>query len=50
MSRCKRYDLDTTRALARVCARAGGSGPSRSQWHTYVSDAHTPYRRVCGAA
>ncbi|MDG5804698.1 hypothetical protein P9869_18895 [Streptomyces ossamyceticus] len=44
----QRYDLDPAHALARVCARAGGSGPSRSQWHTYVPDA--PYRRVCGTA
>ncbi|MBD0841580.1 helix-turn-helix domain-containing protein [Streptomyces sp. TRM68416] len=42
----QRYDLDPAHALARACARAGGPGPSRSQWETYVPDA--PYRQVCG--
>jgi hypothetical protein len=44
----QRYDLDPAHALSRVCARAGGAGPSRAQWHTYTTDA--PYRRVCRAA
>ncbi|MCX5058927.1 hypothetical protein OG895_02855 [Streptomyces sp. NBC_00201] len=43
----QRYDIDPAHALSRVCARAGGPGPSRAQWHTYVPDA--PYRRVCRA-
>ncbi|MCX5055712.1 hypothetical protein OG895_19875 [Streptomyces sp. NBC_00201] len=41
----QRYDIDPAHALSRVCARAGGAGPSRAQWRTYVPDAS--YRRVC---
>ncbi|WBO65031.1 helix-turn-helix domain-containing protein [Streptomyces camelliae] len=40
------YVVDPGRALARVCARAGGTGLTREQWRTYVPDA--PYRPVCG--
>ncbi|WP_203689734.1 hypothetical protein [Streptomyces sp. SID12488] len=41
----QRYDTAPSHALARVCARAGGAGPSRAVWRTYVPDA--PYRPVC---
>ncbi|MFG2373146.1 hypothetical protein ACGFY9_16905 [Streptomyces sp. NPDC048504] len=41
----QRYVVDPARALARVCARAGGVGLTPAQWRTYVPDA--PYRRVC---
>ncbi|MGW1751037.1 nSTAND1 domain-containing NTPase [Streptomyces sp. NPDC002092] len=43
----QRYAVDPARAIARVCARAGG-GLTREQWRTYVPDA--PYRRVCGVS
>ena len=42
------YVVDPGRALTRVCARAGGTGLTPDQWHTYVSDA--PYRQVCDRA
>lgn len=41
----QRYAVDPARAVAKVCARAGGSGLSRGQWRTYVGD--VPYRKVC---
>lgn len=41
----QRYDLDPAHALARVCARTGGSGLSPAQWRAYIPD--TPFRRVC---
>ncbi|WTZ37814.1 hypothetical protein OG241_02850 [Streptomyces sp. NBC_01390] len=44
----QRYDLDPAHALARVCARTGGPGLTRTQWQTYVPDA--PYRQVCPSA
>ncbi|MFF0012687.1 hypothetical protein [Streptomyces sp. NPDC005374] len=42
----QRYAVDPERALARVCARAGGTGLTRAQWRTYVPE--VPYKRVCG--
>ncbi|KDN75582.1 hypothetical protein DF19_08700 [Streptomyces olindensis] len=42
----QRYTVDPGRAVALVCARAGGVGLTPEQWHTYVPDA--PYRRICG--
>ncbi|MGI5456378.1 hypothetical protein ACQEWB_25070 [Streptomyces sp. CA-249302] len=43
----QRYVVDPARAVAQVCARAGGSGLTRVQWRTYVREA--PYRKVCGS-
>ncbi|MFF4257715.1 hypothetical protein ACFY1L_41660 [Streptomyces sp. NPDC001663] len=42
----QRYAIDPTRAVATVCARAGGSGLTRAQWGTYLPE--VPYQRVCG--
>ncbi|MEU6256660.1 hypothetical protein [Streptomyces sp. NPDC047043] len=42
----QRYEIDPTRAVATVCARAGGSGLTRAQWKTYLPG--VPYRRTCG--
>ncbi|MCD9876851.1 nSTAND1 domain-containing NTPase [Streptomyces guryensis] len=39
------YTITPSKAVARVCARAGGADLTRAQWRTYVPDA--PYRRVC---
>ncbi|MGW0838788.1 hypothetical protein ACWD26_01235 [Streptomyces sp. NPDC002787] len=44
----QRYVVDPERAVTEVCARTGGAGLTRAQWHTYVPDA--PYRRFCGDA
>ncbi|MFJ4567697.1 hypothetical protein ACIP4U_29195 [Streptomyces caelestis] len=41
----QRYAVDTPRAEAKVCARAGG-GLTRAQWRAYVPD--VPFREVCG--
>ncbi|MFK0286569.1 hypothetical protein ACIQVL_39730 [Streptomyces sp. NPDC090499] len=41
----QRYAVDPARAVARVCARAGGIGLTAAQWRTYVPE--VPYRRVC---
>ncbi|WP_455355272.1 nSTAND1 domain-containing NTPase [Streptomyces sp. SYSU K217416] len=40
----QRYSIAPSRAVTRVCARAG-AGLTRAQWRTYVPGA--PYRRVC---
>ncbi|MCZ0988019.1 hypothetical protein O1M54_24250 [Streptomyces diastatochromogenes] len=42
----QRYTIAPSRAVAAVCARAGGGGLTREQWRTYVRN--VPYRRVCG--
>ncbi|MFJ8026816.1 hypothetical protein [Streptomyces sp. NPDC096311] len=42
----QRYDIDAGHAVDTVCARAGGTGPTRGLWRTYLPD--VPYRRVCG--
>ncbi|WP_105968152.1 nSTAND1 domain-containing NTPase [Streptomyces geranii] len=42
----QRYPVDPTRAVTRVCARAGGATLTRAQWRLYASE--VPYRRVCG--
>ncbi|MDX3575703.1 helix-turn-helix domain-containing protein [Streptomyces sp. FL07-04A] len=43
----QRYPIDPERAVETVCARAGGAGPTRAQWRTYVPG--VPYRKVCAA-
>lgn len=42
----QRYVIEPGRAVAGVCARAGGVGLTRAQWRTYVGD--VPYQKVCG--
>ncbi|MFE2066016.1 WD40 repeat domain-containing protein [Streptomyces sp. NPDC059467] len=42
----QRYDIDSGHAESTVCARAGGSGPTRELWRTYLPD--VGYRAVCG--
>ncbi|MGY1498440.1 nSTAND1 domain-containing NTPase [Streptomyces sp. QTS52] len=42
----QRYTIEPSKAVASVCARAGGAELTRAQWRTYVRD--VPYRRVCG--
>ncbi|MFJ9893172.1 WD40 repeat domain-containing protein [Streptomyces sp. NPDC091280] len=41
----QRYTVAPARAAEAVCARAGGTGLTRQQWHAYVTG--VPYRRVC---
>ncbi|MFI1358316.1 helix-turn-helix domain-containing protein [Streptomyces sp. NPDC020898] len=42
----RRYTVDASRAVARICGRAGNTDLTRAEWSTHVPDA--PYRRVCG--
>ncbi|MEU9452740.1 hypothetical protein [Streptomyces sp. NPDC048277] len=42
----QRYDIDPGHAERTVCSRAGGSGPTRELWRTYLPD--VAYRAVCG--
>jgi WD40 repeat protein/transcriptional regulator with XRE-family HTH domain len=42
----QRYPIDPTRAVATVCARAGGDGLTRARWQTYLPG--VAYRKVCG--
>ncbi|WP_030939227.1 hypothetical protein [Streptomyces sp. NRRL S-646] len=42
----QRYSIDPARAVATVCARAGGEGLTRAQWRTYLPG--VAYRKVCG--
>ncbi|MCL8014920.1 hypothetical protein [Streptomyces sp. AS02] len=39
------YVIDPAKAVAEVCARAGGDGLTRAQWRTHIAD--VPYRRIC---
>jgi WD40 repeat protein/transcriptional regulator with XRE-family HTH domain len=40
----QRYSIEPSRAVLRVCARAG-TGLGEAQWQTYIPE--EPYRRVC---
>lgn len=44
----QRYVVDPARAESAVCARAGGTGPTRELWQTYLPD--VPYRKVCSGS